>query len=118
MSCGSSAISTKPDCLSIKGEHPMANVTADAVISQGEDQVHTIVDGQAVVMSIDTGKYYSLDAIGTRIWSLIEKPQPVAAVCDQLVQEFEVERNVCEADVLALLERLSSENLIQVAAAV
>ena len=64
-------------------------------------------------MSVDKGKYYRLDDVGTRVWDLIEAPTTVDAVCDRLVQEFHVERATCEADVRALLERLLAGNLIR-----
>ena len=47
-----------------------------------------IVDGEAVLMSVANGKYYRLDDIGTRIWTLIETPTAIGAVCDQLIQEL------------------------------
>ena len=93
-----------------------ASLTLDTVITHGDDQVFTIVDGEAVLMSVETGKYFKLDDIGTRIWALIEAPTAVGALCDQLTQEFSVERAACEADVLALLDRLLRNQLIRVAA--
>ena len=92
----------------------MSNLTVDAVISHGEDQVFTIVDGEAVLMSIGTGRYFKLDDIGTRIWSLIETPTSVAGLCAQLVEEFNVDPAACEADVVRLLERMLSQNLVRV----
>jgi len=86
----------------------------DLVIAQGEGQVSTVVDDKAVLMSVDNGKYYNMDNIGTRIWALIETPTTVGAVCDQLVEEFEVERATCEADVIALLTKLMANDLIRV----
>jgi hypothetical protein len=93
----------------------MSELTTEATISQSEDQVFTIVDGEAVLMGISDGRYYRLDDIGTRIWSLIETPKSLSAVCDQLVQEFSVPRETCEADVRGLLERMSKHNLIRLA---
>ena len=93
----------------------MSNLTVDAVISQGEDQVFTIVEGEAVLMSIGNGRYYRLDDIGTRIWVLIETPTSLGALCDQLVKEFKVEREACETDVMPLLEKMLKHNLIRVA---
>ena len=90
-------------------------LTSDAVIAQGDDQVSTVVDGETVLMNIGNGKYYQLDDIGSRVWALIEAPTAVSAVCDQLVEEFEVERPTCEADVLQLVDRLLANNLIRVA---
>jgi len=89
-------------------------LTMDHVIAQGDGQVSTVVDGKAVLMSVDNGKYYNMDDIGTRIWTMIETPTAVGAVCDQMVQEFEVERAVCEADVLVLLNKLLENDLIRV----
>jgi hypothetical protein len=89
-------------------------LTLEQVIAQGEGQVSTVVDGKAVLMSVDNGKYYNLDEIGTRIWSLIESPTAVKAVCDQLVKEFAVERATCEEDVLHLLESMLKNDLINV----
>ena len=93
----------------------MSNLTIDAVVSQGDDQVFTIVEGDAVLMSIGNGRYYRLDDIGTRIWTLIETPTSIGALCDRLVEEFSVERDVCEADVIPMLERMLAHNLICVA---
>ncbi len=93
----------------------MANVSVDTVVSHDEDQVYTIVEGEAVLMSVTNGKYYRLDDIGTRIWSLIETPTSVGQLCDQLVQEFSVERATCEADVSQLLEWMSAQNLVHLA---
>jgi Coenzyme PQQ synthesis protein D (PqqD) len=90
-------------------------LTPHAVITQGEQQVSTIVDGVTVMMDVGNGKYYKMDDIGSRVWNLIEKPITVSAVCDQLVQEFEVERSTCEEDVGALLKGLLQHNLIRVA---
>ena len=92
-------------------------LTSDAVISQGEDQVSTVVDGETVLMNVGNGKYYQLDDIGSRVWALIETPKAVGAVCSQLVQEFDVEPATCETDVLTLLDRLLAHNLIRVEAA-
>jgi len=89
-------------------------LTPNAVIAHGEQQVSTIVDGVTVLMNVGNGKYYRLDEIGTRIWALIEKPATVGTVCDRLVQEYQVERATCEADVMALLDGLLDSSLINV----
>jgi hypothetical protein len=91
-----------------------AVLTPNSVIAQGEGQVSTVVDGQAVLMSVDNGMYYSMDDIGTQIWALIERPTSVRAICDRLVSEYQVERATCEADVLDLLEGLLKNDLVRV----
>src|SRR5207248_2449559 len=90
------------------------SLSPDVFITHGEQQVSTVVDGETVLMNVGTGKYYKLDDIGTRVWTLIEKPTSVGAVRDQLLQEFNVEQAACEADVLVLLNKLLENDLIRV----
>ncbi len=93
-----------------------ASLSLDAVIAQSEQQVSTVVDGETVLMDVRSGKYYKLDDIGSRVWSLIVKPIAVRTVCNQLVQEFEVEPATCETATLTLLQKLQKCNLIRVPA--
>jgi hypothetical protein len=92
------------------------SLTSDAVITQGEDQVSTVVDGDTVLMNVANGQYYQLDKIGSRVWALIETPTAISAVCDTLTGEFDVDRATCETDVLGLLNRLLANDLVRVAA--
>jgi hypothetical protein len=72
------------------------------------------LDGEAVLMSVDQGRYYGMDPIGTRIWSLIETPLAVSDVCDQLRKEYKVTPEECERDVLVFLNELADANLLSV----
>ena len=64
-------------------------------------------------MSIEQGNYYGMDKILSRIWALIEKPVAVSALRDQLMNEYDVEQEVCEKDVLNVLNDLAKENLLK-----
>jgi hypothetical protein len=83
------------------------------VIRSNEVQT-AVVDGEVVMMSIDNGTYSGLDAIGSKIWELLDKPITVSEICDIMVARYDVERDVCEKDVLSFLEDLASDNTIQV----
>jgi Coenzyme PQQ synthesis protein D (PqqD) len=72
------------------------------------------LDGEAVVLSIDNGKYYSMNEVGSRIWALVQRPIAVAALIDLLVGEFEVERTVCEQEVLEFLRDLHADGLVRI----
>jgi hypothetical protein len=71
------------------------------------------LDGEVVVLSIDNGRYYDMNAVGSRIWALVERPISVAALIDRLVGEFEVTRPVCQDEVLAFLGELHADGLVQ-----
>ena len=89
-------------------------VGLNTTIRASEDVVVSQLDDELVMMSVDRGQYYSLDDIGRRVWELLEKPLTVAAICDTVVDEYDVERDECEKDMLAWLRELVDENLVQV----
>ena len=84
------------------------------VITVSKDQTFTVLDNETVIVNLAAGTYYSLDAIGTRVWELIQKPTSIADVCAVLVQEYQVEESQCRDDVFDLLDTLAAEGLLQV----
>lgn len=85
-----------------------------SIVEQGKQHVSAEVDGEVVMMSIEKGNYYGIDAVGARIWQIITEPHRVAEVCNQLMTEFDVDRATCEVDTLDFLNRLMAEDLIVV----
>lgn len=89
-------------------------ISETSVVSRAQDVIATELDGEAVVMSVARGQCYGFDAVGTRIWTLIEHPIPVSEVCATLVGEYEVDIEACRRDVTRLLSELARERLITV----
>jgi Coenzyme PQQ synthesis protein D (PqqD) len=79
-----------------------------------EDVVFRKLEGEAVILNLATGTYYGLDAVGTRIWELIQEQGRVDAVLDGLLRKYEVEPARCEQDLLGLLRELSAKGLIEI----
>ena len=86
----------------------------NTVVAQIEELVSSDPDGETVMMSIKNGKYYGMDAIGSRIWELIKQPRSVSELCGILLTEFNVDRERCEKDVLVFLNKLAEDNLVKV----
>jgi hypothetical protein len=79
-----------------------------------KDQVSSDLGGEVAILDLKAGVYYGLDAVGARIWSLIQEPRTVNEIRDILLEEYEVEPERCEHDLLALLRRLADEGLVEV----
>ena len=90
----------------------MRELTRESVISQVEEIVASDIDGETVMMSIESGKYYGLDDIGSRIWEFIEKPIKVSDLIDTLLERFDVDRETCEKDVLKFLNELNEDKIL------
>lgn len=86
-------------------------LTLNTVVVRQPDLTFAEVDGDLVILSIQNSKYYGSEIVGRRVWHLIEQPISIAQICETLLNEFEVERATCEADVLAFLVQLVDENL-------
>jgi hypothetical protein len=74
--------------------------------------VEAEVDGEVVALSIEHGTCYGLNRVGSRIWKLIEKPIRISELCAALRADYSVEPDVCEREVLDLLEQLRAEGMI------
>ena len=86
----------------------------DTVVAQVEELVSSDLDGETVMMSIENGKYYGMDEIGSRIWAFIKQPRSVSELCDILLTEFNVDRERCKKDALIFLNKLAEDNLVKV----
>ena len=93
-----------------------ATITADSVVVQAPDQLSSDLSGEAVVLDLGEGIYYGLDEVGARIWELVKEPRAVGDVRDRLLAEYDVERDRCEQDVIALVSELAENGLVEVRA--
>jgi hypothetical protein len=91
-------------------------VSGGSTVVAAKDQVSSDLGGEVAILDLKAGVYYGLDAVGARIWSLIQEPRTVNEIRDILLEEYEVEPERCERDLLALLQRLADEGIIEVEA--
>jgi hypothetical protein len=98
----------------IKQISDMTEIKNDSIIYRQTDIVFNKLDDEIVMMSIKNGEYYGLDNIGSRIWEIIEKPVTLIQLVHKLKEEYNVEIQQCENDVIEFLEMLLKKNLIQI----
>jgi hypothetical protein len=88
-------------------------ISTSSIVVAARDQVSCDLDGEAAILS--RGVYYGLDPVGARVWELLQVPRRVPEIRDALLDEYEVDAERCERDLLALLEQLADKQLIDVA---
>ena len=89
-------------------------VSEHSTVVAVKDQVSADLAGEAAILNLKSGVYYGLNAVGARIWQLIQEPMTVTTIRDTLLEEYEVESDSCERDLLALLQDLAIAGLIEV----
>ncbi len=88
-------------------------LSQDDVLCANERQVAAkVMDGEAILINLSTGAYYSIGATGGFIWSLIERRLSVSEIVRALTARYEVDRGRAIADVLRLGDELRAEGLI------
>jgi hypothetical protein len=89
-------------------------ISENSIVVAVKSQVSCELDAEAVILHFDKGIYFGLNDVGTVVWSLIQNPRMVRELRDIIMREYEVSADQCERDLLALLEDLSKQGLIEV----
>jgi hypothetical protein len=88
-------------------------MTLNTIVHASPDQVSCDLGGEAAILNLRTGRYYSLDPVGAEVWKLVGQPRTVADVRDAILDSFEVEPERCELDLFQLFDKLAAEGLIE-----
>ncbi len=89
-------------------------ITLESFIKRKDGLLSSPVDDEMVMMSIEKGKYYGLDVISRRIWELFDVNRSVAGICEQLIDEHDVDKATCHKEVLAYIKELVDEGLVEI----
>jgi Coenzyme PQQ synthesis protein D (PqqD) len=72
------------------------------------------LDGESVLLSLETEKYFGLDATGTHMWEIVTRSPSIEAAYERLTQEFEVAPDLLRAHFADLLGQLVENGLLKV----
>jgi len=93
----------------------MESVISDpSVVVASKDQFSCPLGDDTVILDLKAGLYFSLDNVGTLVWQLVQQPRSVRELREAILETFEVEPQVCERDLLALLHDLAGRNLVEI----
>lgn len=87
-------------------------IAFDTIILRRDDLPTADLDGEIGMMNIEKGKYYALDKVGSYIWNLLDKPQSVKDIIAILLEEYEVDTETCQEQVLEFVNKLNLAKLI------
>jgi hypothetical protein len=91
-----------------------SRISLDSMVVASEGQVSSEIGEEVAILDLKAGTYYGLDSVGARVWELIQRPKSVGEIRNVLLEEYEVEPKRCERDLLALLQTLVNEGLVEV----
>ena len=90
-------------------------ITLETMIKQTGDMDTSDIDGEKVMMDLDTGSYFMLNEVATHIWDLVETPMKVEDVVTHLLSEYDIDEVTCKEQVVGFVDELYKRELVAIA---
>jgi hypothetical protein len=95
----------------------MTPIPADAVVVwNGRVVANELNDDETVMLDVDQGRYFGVSEIGNVIWGIIAQPTSVDDLVAVLLERYEIDEQTCRREVMAFLDELSDQGLLDVEA--
>lgn len=76
----------------------------------------TVIDGEAIIVNLTTGVYYSMDKVGAEVWEMMEQGWSLEQISAAVAARHEVTADKALADIEALAAKLVAEDLVELSA--
>lgn len=81
---------------------------------KSKDVTWKVLDGETVLLNLDTGIYFTLNATGTEVWELYDSQTSLAEITRVLCEQFDVTMEQAQRDLIELTQGLLNEGLVRV----
>lgn len=92
----------------------MENLSSTTRVRRSSQQVSTLVEGETIILQLESGTYFSLNEVGAVVWNALDEPRTLQELNQCVLAEYDVDAARCSNDVRALLENLLGERMIEV----
>ena len=79
---------------------------------RGEEIASKVIDGEAIIINLANGIYYSMDKVGAVVWDLLLAGRTLDEVIVAVMGAYDVTREQAESNVRELVQELMQENLV------
>jgi hypothetical protein len=69
------------------------------------------MDGEAVILDMESNTYFGLDSTAARIWQLIQQPRRFSEICDTLQNEYDIDAANCAREVNEFIDQMVKAGL-------
>jgi hypothetical protein len=90
----------------------LATFTKDAIFQRDPATLEASVGTDTVLCSAGSGKFCDVNAVGSRIWRLLEQPRSIAEIVSGLRERYAVDEATCLRDIEPFLATLEEAHLI------
>lgn len=73
------------------------------------------LEGESVLLNIETETYFGLDDVGTRMWNVLAEHDSIQSAYETLLAEYDVDPQTLKQDMESIIGQLHDKGLIQFA---
>lgn len=96
----------------VQGEEDLG-VWGNLKITPHPDVQCSVLDGEAVLLNLKTGSYFTLNQVVTETWELLNGERSLTQVHSAICECFDVREDIARQDLLWLMKHLAQDDLIQ-----
>lgn len=74
------------------------------------------VGDDVVALHVANGACFGMEKVASHVWKMLDRPTGLDAICQDLLGRYEVDPQICHAEVGQLIDQLVREGLVEVAA--
>ena len=72
------------------------------------------VQGESVILNLNSERYLGLDEVGTRMFSVLTESNSIQAAYETLLEEYDVEGEVLRRDLISIIEQLVEQGVAEI----
>jgi len=105
---------TNQNATAFEIRHPRSSDMTQSVVANTEFIASKVLDGEAILINLQTGVYYSFNPVAGLIWSMASGSVTTEAASDLISKHFDVSTAAVMADVQSFLDELRAEGLARI----
>jgi len=86
---------------------------SSAPVTVSDSVVDAVLGDEVILLNVESGLYFGLDPVGTRIWELLVEGTSEQEIVGRVLDEYDVEPERARTDVEAFIQTLASRGLTQ-----
>ena len=87
-------------------------IESETVLTASPDAIGSDVDGEIVLISVTTGKYFGFDTIGSEIWRRLQAPISLGDLCAGLQADCDGDAVTIEREAREFVAKLAERGLV------
>jgi predicted transcriptional regulator len=93
---------------------PRTSLDLSTTVTPSPEVLVQELDGEAVLLNLESERYFGLDDVGTRVWQHLLEHRRLERVCEEMQKEYDVDESRLREDVLQLVEALIEAGIVTV----